>query len=111
MKVEGAFEVTQIENFFVARNVASTLEVQTEMTNADGTVIEPNYGLGIAGAVIAVIISVVVIFAANYVLYVWMMVEAFGGRYTFGEKKLSEAEQESLVASGDRLASTAIPNY
>lgn len=133
VKVEGDFEITQIEHFFVARKSSSALEVQTEMTNADGTVVEVNYGLGIvgaligaliggvlwvvigrlgyiagiagfaiiylaamgfkkgakvltrSGAVIAVIISVVMIFAANYMLYVWMMVEAFGGRYTFGE--------------------------
>ncbi len=133
VKVDGVFEVTQIEHFFVARNTGSALEVQTEMTNPDGTVITPNYGLGIlggligaliggalwvligrlgyiagiagfviiylsamgfkkgakvltrGGAVIAVIISVVMIFVANYVLYAWMMVEAFEGRYTIGE--------------------------
>ena len=133
VKVEGAVEVTQVEHFFVARNTKSALEVQTELTNPDGTVIEPNVGLGVigalvgaviggalwvligklgyiagiagfaiiylsamgykkgakvltrSGAVIAVILSVLMIFAANYFLYVWMIVEAFEGRYTFGE--------------------------
>lgn len=133
VKAEGAVEVTQVEHFFVARNTKSALEVQTELTNPDGTMIEPNVGLGVigaligaviggalwvligklgyiagiagfaiiylsamgfkkgakvltrSGAVIAVILSVLMIFASNYFLYVWMIVEAFEGRYTFGE--------------------------
>ncbi|MBQ4563034.1 MAG: hypothetical protein IJA58_00975, partial [Lachnospiraceae bacterium] len=123
-KIEGSFDITQIEHFFIARRSNSALEVQTEMTNADGTIMAPNFGLGIvgaligaliggvlwvvigkmgyiagiagfviiylaamgfkkgakvltrSGAVIAVIISALMIFAANYMLYVWIMTEA-----------------------------------
>lgn len=37
------------------------------------------------GAVIAVLISVLMIFAANYVLYAWQLTQAFEGRYTLAE--------------------------
>ncbi len=133
VKADGSVDMTQIEHFFVARNTKAALEVQTELTNPDGSVVEMNFSLGVIGAligaliggalwvligklgyiagiagfaiiylsamgfkkgakvltrsgvVVTVIISILTIFAANYILYVWVVVEAFEGRYTFGE--------------------------
>lgn len=130
---EAPVDVTQIDQFFAARKSGTSLEVQRDLTNADGTVITPNYGLGVlgalggaliggvlwfvvgnlgyiagivgfviiylsamgfklgakvltkAGAVIAVLISVIMIFVANYVLYAWSFAEAFEGRFTLME--------------------------
>lgn len=133
VQVEGTVDITHVEQFFVARKADSALEVQQDMTNPDGTIVNPNYGLGIVGsligaliggvlwfvvgnlgyiagivgfliiylsamgfkkgakvltkpgAVISVIISMLTIFAANYVLYAWQLTQAFGGRFSLGE--------------------------
>ncbi len=121
------------QNFFMVKNGGSSLSVQQDMTNPDGTVVTANYGLGILGAligallggalwfivgymgyiagivgfviiylsafgfkkgakvltkpgaVISVLISVLMIFAANYVLYAWQLTQAYEGRYTLAE--------------------------
>lgn len=132
-KVEGTVDVTQLQQFFVARKTDSSLEVRQDMANPDGTIVTPNYAFGIigafvgalvggiawflvgcvgyiagivgyliiylsamgfkkgakvltkGGAVVAIILSVVMIFVANYALYAWQFTQAYEGRFTFME--------------------------
>lgn len=70
MQVEGTVDVTHVEQFFVARKTDSAMEVQHDMSNPDGTIVNVNYGLGIVGALIGALLGGAIWFLVGYVGYI-----------------------------------------
>ncbi|MBQ8814392.1 MAG: hypothetical protein IJZ85_07860 [Lachnospiraceae bacterium] len=69
-KIDGTVDVTQLQQFFVARKTASALEVQHDMANPDGTIVTPNYAFGIIGAFVGALVGGIAWFLVGCVGYI-----------------------------------------
>ena len=57
VKAEEEIDIYHVGGFFMTKDGGSSLEVQHDMTNPDGTIVTPNMGLGIVGSLVGAFIG------------------------------------------------------